>query len=180
VIDADKPRFVAAIEELALVKSNAKLTKEAFRAWWNAICQQGWAIEDFCAACAKLRDESEFMPNPYHFAQLRKRATSLTGGDAWSRAVAHARDLPAIGGHLQEQPSGDAVLDRVARMVGGYKAIANASERDLQFMGQRFLEHFAEVSEGEEAREAMPALAQAAQVLLPEGVAALARAKRLA
>lgn len=153
---ADKPAFVAALTELALVKNNAKLTAEQFTAWWNAL--RDWPLEQFTAACRVLVVTREYMPNPFHFEELRRQACAVNAGDAWARARAHARSLPAKGGFLQDTTSGDEFLDRVARACGGYKAIANASERDLQFMGQRFAEHYDSMTDADQVRAALPAL----------------------
>ena len=128
--DADRPAFVAALSELAATKSTKGLSTEQFAAWWNAL-RAKWTLEEFRAACVYLRDHHEFMPNPYHFEQLRQRATLDTDGEAWARARAHARSLPMHGGLLVETSSGDEKLDAVVRCIGGYRAIANATERDF-------------------------------------------------
>lgn len=166
--DNEKPRFAAALAELSLLKHGAKLTTDAYDAWWNAM-RGKWTLEAFQAACARLRDNCEYMPNPFHFEQLRKGALE-THGEAWTRALAHAKSLPVSGGYLQEKPTGDVELDAVVRAIGGYKAIANATERDLQFMAKRFEEHHETIREALNIRDQFPALAAPHQVgALPPG-----------
>jgi hypothetical protein len=154
--DNDKPRFAAALAELSLLKHGAGLSTLAYDAWWNSM-RDKWTLEAFLQACARLRDNVEYMPNPFHFEQLRKGALE-THGEAWARALAHARSLPVSGGYLQEKPTGDVELDAAVRCVGGYKAIAAAGERDLQFMAQRFKEHHETVRDALDIREQFPSL----------------------
>lgn len=178
MIEAEKPMFVAALTELASLKPGAKLTTEQYGAWWNAL-RNDWALPEFRAACATLAREVEFMPNPFHFERLRKRASLEVAGDAWARAVEHARRLPTFGGHLVDVSSGDEFLDRVARACGGFKAIANATERDLQFIGQRFAEHHAAMSESLDAQKALPGIEPAAPRDVRNLVSGLVQSKRI-
>jgi hypothetical protein len=151
---ADRKAFLEVVVGFAELKGK-QLSAPALELYWRAM--QDWSIEDFRAAAEQLLRTCAFMPTPKDFEDLRK-AGRPSAGEAWERALAHARDLPASGGYLQERPSGDALLDAAARMVGGYKAIANASERDLQFIAQRFAEHFETLEDREDIREALPAL----------------------
>lgn len=170
VIEAEKPMFAAALNELAAIKPGAKLTLEAYEGWWNAL--RHWDLEDFRRACAQLSRTVEFMPNPFHFEQLRK-AGDTTAAEHWARALAHAAQLPTYGGYLQEEPSGDPHLDAVVRTIGGYKAIAGASERDLQFMATRFAENFESVTDAEETRLALPQLTGGPRLSGPRSTAEL-------
>lgn len=154
---SEKPQFLAALNELALLKHGARLSTEAYDAWWNAL-REKWTLADFKTACARLRDTVEYFPNPFHFEQLRRQAAEQSG-EGWARALAHARSLPVIGGYLQERPMGDVRVDAVVRAIGGYRIIAGATERDLQFMAKRFDEHFESFTETLTVREVLPHLA---------------------
>lgn len=155
MLDADRPAFAAALNELAVLKPGApKLTAVHLDAWWNAM-RDKWSLDAFRQACAKLRDGVEFMPNPFHFEQLRK-SLMRTCGEAWSQALEHAKTLSVSGGFLQERESGDELLDRAAHAIGGFKAIASAGGRDLQFLEKRFCEHYEDIATSVDARLALP------------------------
>lgn len=153
---ADKPKFLAALNELALLKHGTRLSTEAYDAWWNAMSPT-WELDEFRGACTRLRDSVPYMPNPFHFAQL-KRAAGETDGELWAAALAHARSLPVSGGYLMDKPSGHPMVDSAAHAVGGFRVIANANERDLQFIGKRFTEHLEAFREAWAVREVLPSL----------------------
>src|SRR5688572_1392913 len=148
MIEADKPEFCAALTELAALKPNAKLTPESYAAWWNAM--QSWDLRDFRQACARLRDSMEFMPNPYHFEQLRK-AGRLTAGEAW----AAVREIARSGG----APHPDARVNAAVRALGGYRAIGMTNTDQMSWLERRFAEHYESISDAEDTREAVPLLA---------------------
>jgi uncharacterized protein YllA (UPF0747 family) len=155
---ADGKRFrelLRAMNRVLACESGAELDNPMLDVYWLALSD--WSLEEFDQACTHLLKTATFMPKPAAFTALRKAAGN-TAGEAWARALEHARNLPASGGYLQETRSGDALLDAAARTVGGFKAIANASERDLQFIAQRFDEHYAALLEREDVGEAMPLL----------------------
>jgi len=153
---SDRIAFAAVLNGLAAVKPNAKITPEALDVWWQSF--QAWTIEEFRAAAVELVRTVEFMPNPYHFEQLR-RASAETLGESWARALKHAAALPVSGGFLQNRSSGDARLDAAAAAVGGWKAIASASADSLQFVERRFCQHLEDLVDAGEARDAVPGLA---------------------
>jgi hypothetical protein len=144
----DKPMFVAALNELAALKPNAKLTTESYTAWWNAM--HDWDLADFRAACAKLRDTCEFMPNPYHFEQLRK-AGRMTAGEAWAQVRAAARS----GDNCPDDPT----IYAAVRALGGMRAIGMTNSDQMQFLERRFAEHYDAIGDREEVRHALPNLA---------------------
>lgn len=149
----DKPMFVAALTELAALKPNAKLSPESYVAWWNALGH--WDLPAFRAACARLRDSMEFMPNPYHFEQLRK-ASRMTSGEAWAEVLRIVRS-----GEFR-QANGQSVnpLIRAAvRAIGGYEAVAMSNVTATHFLEKRFAEHYENISEAEDVRESVPQLA---------------------
>ncbi len=171
--ESDKPQFLAVINGLAAVKPGAKITPEALDVWWAAFAD--WAIEDFRAAGAQLAKTCEFMPNPFHFEQLRKAGRPTTA-EAFARARGIARNLQVSGGFLQESSSGDPVLDAAVRGIGGYSAIAMCDTEKLGFLERRFAEHYEQNTDASEARAALPDLTGRN---VPALVSGLVNAKRL-
>jgi hypothetical protein len=147
----DKPKFLATLNGLAAIKPGAKLTAESLTLFWNALSH--WSIEDFTAAASQLARTSEFMPNPYHFEQLRK-AGRLTAGEAWASALEIARLGLYRHGHVHSDPNTEAAV----RAIGGYKAIAMSSTDQTPFLERRFAEHYAAISDAEDVRQAVPQL----------------------
>lgn len=144
--ESDKPMFVAALTELAALKPNAKLSPEVYAAWWNAMHER-WTLDEFRAACARLRDAHEFMPNPYHFEQLRK-AGRMTAGEAWGLVREAAR-------RDGDCPDDDRIRAAV-RALGGIRAIGMTHTDQMQFLERRFAEHFDAINDAEDVREAVP------------------------
>lgn len=151
---ADFDQFATIVRAFAELKGKS-ISAPAIELYWNAM--QHWRLDEFQAAAAQLLRTAKFFPTPADFEQLREASRS-TVPEQWARALDHARNLPVSGGYLQEKPTGDAVLDAAVRAIGGYRAIANASERDLQFMGQRFEEHYETTRYAEDTRLALPDL----------------------
>ncbi len=149
MIESDKPMFVAALTELAMLKPGAKLTPEAYAAWWNAM--QDWELDEFRSACARLRDSMEFMPNPFHFEQLRK-AGRLTAGEAWARVREAARN--------GERCPNDSRVQMAVRALGGIDAIGRTNSDQMQFLERRFAEHYEQICDVSETRKAVPMLTQ--------------------
>lgn len=149
MIEADRASFAAALTELASLKPGAKLTAEQYTAWWNAL-RETWELEDFRAACRRLAREVEFMPNPFHFEQVRKSVARLTAGEAWARV----REVAQRGGST----SGDSRIDAAARVLGGYRAIGYTNTDQMHFLERRFAEHYDDISDAEDAREELPGL----------------------
>lgn len=139
----DRCEFARVLVGMAAVKPGGKLTAEALEIWWMTM-RDTWSIEDFKSAAAHIVRTHEFMPSPYHFEQLR-RASEATAGEAWV-AVLSGASLP-IGSRAY----------RAAQIVGGQQAIRHANiERDLPHMQRRFLDAYAELSDVDVVREALP------------------------
>lgn len=145
---SDLPQFARILNGLAALKPGKPLTPEALDLFWNAM--QDWSIEDFHAAANRLAKECEFMPNPYHFEQLRK-AAKPTAGEAWARVLAAVRSSAYANGL-------DPLLDRVAQACGGYRAIGQCTDDGLPFMEKRFVEHYEAIQGAVETREELPAI----------------------
>jgi hypothetical protein len=154
---ADKIAFVSVLNGLAAVKPGAKLTPEALDVWWSSF--RDWTIEEFRSAAAMLAKSREFFPNPYHFEQLRK-ASQLTAGEAWAEVLAIARN----GGDEHE----DDLVNRAVRAIGGYNAIAMSKTDSTHFLERRFAEHYEQIRDVNETREAVPLLAGPVTKLLKQ------------
>ena len=152
--DDQKPAFVAALTELKALKPGGPLTKEQFSAWWNHM-RTRWEISDFQCACRKLADDLEFMPNPFHFEQLRKAARTLPG-EAWAQVLECARK----GLKLPD----DQLIRRAVEILGGIRVIAMSETDKTHFLERRFVEHYEQLQDAEEIREALPQIAGPAPI----------------
>ncbi len=148
----DKPQFLAVLNGLAAVKPGAKLTNEGLDVWWASFAD--WAIEDFRNAAAKLAKRHEFMPNPFHFEELRK-ASRPTAGEAF----AVAREIAKQARPHSSSSSGDPRIDAAAAACGGYFAMGQHETEKIGWLEKRFAEHYESISEAEDTREAVPQIA---------------------
>lgn len=149
---ADKPEFVKIIVGLAALKPGKPLTDEGVVLFWSAM--QDWSIEEFRAAANHLAKSVEFMPNPYHFEQLRK-ASEPTPGEAWAQVRGK---LKHIGPH--DRVSISPRIDRVVAAMGGYHALAMSNSDAMPFREKRFAELWEEMGEADEIRAALPSVAR--------------------
>lgn len=166
--EADEPEFVRIVAAIAVQKPGKPLTSDAMALFW--LSMQGWSIEDFRAAAAHLSRTVEFMPNAYHFDQLRK-ASLPTPGEAFQRARQIVRRLNPreYTGH----DSGDARLDAAVSACGGYGALAMCTSENIGFFERRFAEHFEAITDAETVRASLPQLTGGARLGGPRSVAAL-------
>lgn len=135
---SDKHEFARILTGLTLIKPGKELTKDALELYFSAL--EDWTIEDFRAAANHLAKTCEFMPNPYHFNQLRKQQ-GPTKHEAWEIAL-----------HRCKRP-GEYPNDRVtkaARMVGGYSIIGMTTYDQQPFLAKRFQEAYESIGEVEE------------------------------
>jgi hypothetical protein len=147
----DRAEFVAVLNALALVKPGAnKLTPEAIDLWWNAM--SGWPLQSFKAAASHLSRTHEFMPSPFHFEQLRT-AGQPTAAEAWVIAMANLTSWRT------GSSTAGAFIDHVVKLVGGYHALAMATEKDLPFIERRFKEYYDDSRDKEAVRLALPQVA---------------------
>lgn len=153
MIPSDEPEFVRIVAALAAQKPGKPLTDDAIALFW--LSMQDWTIEEFKSAAAHLNKSVEFMPNPYHFEQLRK-AGQETAGEAFQRARQILRRLSPRE-YIGHQ-SGDARLDAAIRACGGYEALAMCTTENIGFFERRFAEHFESISDAESVRGALPQL----------------------
>lgn len=156
----DDLEFARVLNGLAVVKTGAKVTKEALAIWWNSM--QPWSIEEFRAAASHFVTAAQWMPNPYHFEQMR-RAGEETAPEAWAIVLSGAPLDP-----------GSRVW-RAAQCVGGQQRVRHANtERDLPHIERRFLEAFRELADVEPVRELLPNIAKPAAHRVLRGPAAIA------
>jgi hypothetical protein len=143
----DKREFVAVLTGLASIKPGKELTKEGFEVYWAAM--QDWSIDDFRDAASHLSKTVEFMPNPFHFDQLKKLQRPGKH-EAWGEAMS------ASLGWRNGTGSGDPTIDAAVATIGGYRMLALCAETKLCFYERRFLETYEEFVASDETRAALP------------------------
>lgn len=144
MLQPDKVEFVKIINGLSALKPSTKLTADAIELFWNALAD--WPMDEFRSAANVLNKTCEFMPNPYHFEQLRKSA-GVGKHQAW--AEARKRCVQSI-----EHPNDR--ITRAAQLVGGYYEIGHTLIKDMPFLANRFMAAYEEIGEAEQARQALP------------------------
>ena len=147
----DRKKFIEVVVGFCELKSK-QLSAPALELYWRSL--QHWTLGDFLAAAEQLVRTSEFMPTPKDFEDLRKASRS-TSGEAWVLACETARNWRELRPNVS---SGDPFVDRVARAVGGYRAIAMHDSEKLHFLEKRFAEHFEAMQEVGDTRDALPEL----------------------
>lgn len=123
-------------------------------AYWLAL--GNWSLAEFSEAAAHLMAHNKFMPRPADFNELRK-AGRPTVGEAWAKAIRSCRSAWTPNGY-RGGTSGDELVDRAVRSIGGYAAIAQCEQDKLHFLERRFSEHYEAQQDAEEVREALPLL----------------------
>jgi len=161
VIDADKAEFVKVVMGFAELKGK-QLSLPAVELYWRAM--RDWPLDYFMAAAERLVKTSQFMPEPYHFEELRKSGR-MTAGEAFAKALEWAKS----GAYRHPAQSPEAIfIDSVVQAMGGWSRIAGSDPDDVQWTEKRFAEHFAELQDVTETREALPQIAMSPglQILL--------------
>jgi hypothetical protein len=139
-----------------------ELSNPLLDAYWLALGD--WSLDEFQAAAAQLMKTEDFMPKPAAFTALRK-AGRPTSGEAWAVVLEYARKGYTHwmgGGRLTlnnsvATPDSD-LINRAVAAIGGYQAIAMSPTDKTSFLERRFCEHFEQMQEAEETREALPEL----------------------
>lgn len=147
----DKPKFVSVLVGLKSIKPGPDLTKEAFEMWWSSM--RDWSIDEFAEAASALSKSVEFMPNPYHFEQLRQRIEP-SPYDAWASVVAHCA------GAYRAGPLECNRTSAVVAALGGYQTIATMPTDKLGFIERRFLAMYEDFRESDQARLALPNMSE--------------------
>lgn len=144
----DFTRFRAVLAGMAKLYER-ELDAPLLDAYWLAL--RDWSLSDFERAAAHLMGRSRFMPRPADFNDLRK-ASSMTAGEAWSAALAHARGAWRSGPAVSE-------VERAVQAIGGWLVLAHANVDSLQFIERRFADAFADLETAVATREALPSIA---------------------
>lgn len=152
MIDADKAEFVKVVMGFAELKGK-QLSLPAIELYWRAM--RDWPLEYFMVAAERLVKTSQFMPEPYHFDQLRK-ASRMTAGEAFAKVLAWARS----GMYTVPAQTPEAILiDRVVQAMGGWGRITGHDPEKLHFLENSFVENFETISDATDTREALPQIA---------------------
>lgn len=122
-------------------------------AYWVAL--RNWDLADFEAACGHLMEHATFMPRPAEFTALRK-AGRETAGEAWIVARQHL--VWGLHGYTLSKDCPELVA-RAVRAVGGANVIAMCDEDKLTFLEKRFTEHYGDMQDSEDTRQAVPQIA---------------------
>jgi len=165
---ADRKPFLETIVGFAELKGK-QLSAPAMELYWRSM--QHWSLADFRAAAEQLVRTSEFMPTPKDFEDLRK-AGRKTAGEAWIQVLEYARR--GYNANSPSAPGGpdDPIARRAVAALGGYGAIAMSDTSKTSFLERRFCEHFEQMQDVEETREAVPEIAFDGRTALsgPSGV----------
>lgn len=155
---SDRKKFLETLNGLAAIKPGKELTPAALELWWASM--RDWPIGEFVAAAEHLACSIEFMPSPFHFAQLRK-AGQLTPDEAWRMALERCLAWRT------PRDTQDAV-DESAAAIGGYRGIALADiETALPHVQRRFLEAYEKIAAASEVRAALPTIAPTPELPAP-------------
>ena len=160
----DKPEFLRILTGLAAIKPGKPLTPEGLDVYWLALSE--WGLAEFKQAASVLAKSVEFMPNPYHFEQLRKSGRD-TAGEAFHKAMLLARRAPPR--EIPSLTSGDPSIDAAVRACGGFHQLAMCDSDKLGFLERRFAEHYDTIAAADYTREALPQMGWEPRKKLPSG-----------
>lgn len=150
----DRQTFLEVVIGFAELKGK-QLSAPALEIYWRSM--QHWGIEDFKSAAAHLLRTCEFMPTPKNFEDLRKAARPTTG-EAWAEAIASSSSAWTPTGYIGGT-SGNQLIDRAVRAIGGYPVIAQCDQDKLHFLERRFAEIYEGMQDAGDIREALPQIA---------------------
>ena len=148
--DSHKLEFSRILSGMAEIRGKP-LSREALSMYWLALAD--WDIQEFRDAAKYLLNHSQFMPSPYDFEQLRKKASEETAGEAWEqvrRAIRHR--------HHTDRTSISPKVDKLVRMMGGYDALGMTNSDEMVWREKKFFELWETESDAEEVRQALPLL----------------------
>lgn len=157
----DRQAFVEVVLGFAELKGR-QLSAPAIELYWRSL--QHWPLEAFRKAASHLLRTCEFMPTPKDFEDLRK-AGRPTPSEAWVTAISSARSAWTPQGYFGGT-SGDPLIDRAVRAIGGYAVIAQSDEDKLHFLERRFSEAYGDMQDAGDTRAALPQIARPKTALL--------------
>lgn len=143
----DRALFLEVVLGFAELKGK-QLSAPGLELYWRAM--QHWDLADFRAAAEQLVRTCEFMPTPKDFEDLRK-AERLSAGEAW----AEVRAIVRAGGESHDDP----LVNAAVRALGGFRALGMTASDQMQFLERRFCEHYQDIGDREDVREALPRIA---------------------
>lgn len=152
---ADYQRFKAVMTGMGKLYER-ELDKPLLDAYWLALTT--WSLTDFEAGAGQLMRTSEFLPRPAAFEALRQ-AGRPTAAEAWERARRASGSAIQCGHVTHNGTCGDELIDRAVRGIGGYGVIAMCETDKLPFLERRFAEHYSQLQDAEEVRQAVPQIA---------------------
>lgn len=144
----DRTKFLSIVIGFAELKGKS-LSQPALELFWNSM--QAWTIEEFQSAANHLITTCEFMPTPKDFEDLR-RAGRPTAGELWAVILAAARTSDT---DVFVEPAAAKAL----AAIGGLRAVMMSNTDSTHFLERRFAEHFEQMRDVVDTREALPALA---------------------
>jgi hypothetical protein len=124
-------------------------------AYWLAL--RDWELDDFEAACGHLMRTSKFMPRPAEFTELRK-AGDATPGEVFGTLRQWLHYTP---NGYQLKPSTPRRIASAFAAIGGAQGYAMCDSDKLHFLEKRFCEHYEQISEHEDVRQALPGILDA-------------------
>jgi hypothetical protein len=154
MLESDYDAFYEVIAGFAELKGK-ELSLAAIKLYWGAM--RHWDIADFRQAAEHLLRTCTFMPTPKDFENLRK-AGRPTAAEAWERARRACGSAIQCGQVTHNGTCGDELIDRAVRGIGGYGVIAMTDTEKLPFLERRFAEHYDDLQDAEDTREAVPVI----------------------
>ncbi|MDR5727938.1 MAG: DUF6475 domain-containing protein [Terriglobia bacterium] len=159
----DKTEFAQTVTAMASHKRQT-LTAMDHRFWWEGM--QDWTLADFQAAAFQLVKTKEFMPSMKDFEDLRK-AGRMTAGEAFAKAIHWAR----TGTYGNPAKTPEAIfIDRVVHAMGGWSRITGHDPEQLQWLEKSFAEHYADIQDATDTREALPQITGSLHPRLEDGL----------
>lgn len=160
----DYDDFCKVVVGFAALKGRS-LPPEAIELYWHTM--QDWGIEDFKHAAEQLLRTCQWMPTPKEFEDLRKAARPVAA-EAWITARKNAGTAIICGQVTSGKSCGEELIDRAVAAIGGYGAIAMCETSKLGFLERRFTEHYGELQDVHETRQAVPQIAsERSKIMLP-------------
>lgn len=150
----DKAEFMKTLIGMAAIKPGKPLSPEGYELFWNAM--QCWPLDEFKRAAAHLARTCEFMPNPYHFEQLRKTASGANADESWTQILESH-------GHTD-----DAAGMRALRSLGGWGVVGFADTSRLPWLKERYREAYENFADSSSAQESLPQISRETRPLLAD------------
>jgi hypothetical protein len=148
----EKPGFLKVMNGMAAMRK-ATLVPEVLDLWW--MCMADWALADFQAAAVQVLKTTTFMPQPKDFEDLRKSGRE-TGGEAFANCRQWLKYSPYGYTLLPETPRKIAAC---IAAIGGPDELAMCDVDKRHFLERRFCEHYEEIGDRMDSRDAVPQIA---------------------